>query len=53
MSTEEATTKFAKDAKKEVEILFRDESHSIMGTCFEVYSERFVHQKNLRISRFS
>ncbi len=53
MSTEEATTKFAKDAKKEVEILFRDESHSIMGTCFEVYSERFVNQKISRLSHLS
>jgi GxxExxY protein len=39
MTTEEATTKIAKDAKKEVQILFQEESCRITGACFEVYKE--------------
>ena len=37
---EEGTTKYAKGAKKEVQILFKDESYKIVGGCFEVYKEK-------------
>jgi len=48
---QEVTTKVAKDAKRESGLLFREESYRIIGACFEVYSERFVHQKISRPSR--
>ena len=36
----EITTKYAESAKREVELLFKDESYKIVGGCFEVYKEK-------------
>jgi GxxExxY protein len=36
----EITTKYAESAKREVELLFKDESYKIVGACFEVYKEK-------------
>ena len=33
------TTKHAKGAKMETEIVFKKESYAILGACFEVYKE--------------
>jgi GxxExxY protein len=40
MEREEGTTKCAKGAKREANILFKDESYKIAGGCFEVYKEK-------------
>ena len=40
MDGEEGTTKYAKDAKREPDLLFKDESYKIVGACFEVYKEK-------------
>ncbi len=40
MDVEEITTKYAKGAKMEAKILFKDESYKIIGACFEVYKEK-------------
>jgi GxxExxY protein len=34
------TTKYAKGAKREIGLLFKDESYKIIGSCFEVYKEK-------------
>ena len=36
----EATTKYAKGAKMDTKVLYRDESYKIVGACFEVYKEK-------------
>jgi len=36
----EETTKYAKHAKMETEIIFNQESYKIIGACFEVYKEK-------------
>jgi len=40
MDGEELTTKYAKGAKRETKLLFKDESYKIVGGCFEVYKEK-------------
>ena len=40
MQEEEETTKYAKGAKTEPKLLFKDESYEIIGACFEVYKEK-------------
>lgn len=40
MQEEEETTKYAKSAKTEPKLLFKDESYEIIGACFEVYKEK-------------
>jgi GxxExxY protein len=49
----EETTKYAKGAKMETKVLFRNENYRIVGACFEVYKEKgsgfleAVHQECL------
>ena len=40
MDGKEGTTKYAKGAKMEAKILFKNESYKIIGACFEVYKEK-------------
>ena len=40
MDEEEGTTKYAKGAKREAKLLFKDESYKIVGGCFKVYKEK-------------
>ena len=48
---EEGTTKNAKGAKREVKILFKDESYKIIGACFEVYKESGSFINRFRVFR--
>ena len=40
MEGEERTTKYAKGAKRETKLLFKDDSYKIVGGCFEIYKEK-------------